>query len=268
MSPVLSIITPTYNSMRYFRETANSVLSLKIDLEWILIDSKSIDGTSEFIAQLANTYDWIHPYWNVEPTIHPWNKCVKGLEYANGTYVLFVDSDDTLPSNKAVVEAVANLERSPEIGVAVMQVAYMDEGSRIYKKKVIPFVNYGSEVTGRRIFWTVLLAPTYPMKEGAILIRRSLFNKTGPVVDIDFILRATKHTDFALVPQVGLNYRNVASSSSHMQRRQVRDRFWIALADEHLPNSEYYGLKYFISLYKVALGYGKIAYSHFTAKRI
>ena len=55
VKPILSVITPTYNSMRYFKETVDSVLQLGIPYEWILVDDCSSDGTVEYVQGLARS---------------------------------------------------------------------------------------------------------------------------------------------------------------------------------------------------------------------
>ena len=101
-----------------------------------------------------------------------------------------------------------------------------------------------------------------------MIIRRSFFEHSGGFFDIDFSLAATSHTDFVLTSRVGLRYRNVGGSQSHAQRVRVFDRFWLRFAHEYLPNERYYGLKYVMSAYRLAVCCAKIVYSAFTPNRI
>jgi glycosyltransferase involved in cell wall biosynthesis len=266
--PTLSIVTTTFNSMQFLDETVQSVLSLDIDREWIVVDDGSTDGTVRYITDLARKHDWIRLLHNTPRLNDPWKSCVKGLTHIRGKYVIALDSDDRLASNAAVHEALAALERQPDLHIAIMKVAYMTEHGQIYKTKQIPFAQYGKKMTGRRMFWTLFLSPTYPVKQGAILIRRALFDLVGPIADIDLVLEATRYTDFALVPRIGLHYRNRSTSFTVNARLYRREEFWIKFADRYLPNERFFGLKYAFSAYKLALGYCKIVYSVFSANRI
>lgn len=268
MSIRLSIITPTLNAMKFFKETADSVAKLGIDYEWIIIDGGSDDGTSEYIDDLVSTSPSIRKLAMSQPNLHPWLRCQEALPFARGDYVLVLDADDVLGSGAAVAKAISVLDQHPETYVAVTLVAYMDEKGKVYKVKRIPFVQYNSIMPRRRMFWTLFLSPTYPLKQGAVLIRRSLYSKTGSLFDIDLILEATRYTDFALIGEIGLKYRNVSSSQSALQRHRIKDKFWINFANRYLPNDQYYGLKYAFSAYKIFLGFIKILYSKITPNRI
>ena len=88
---------PVYNSACYLAESVHSVLdsSLK-DLELILVDDGSHDGSGEICDRLANEDHRIQ-------VVHKPNGGVssarnKGLDIANGTFVAFVDSDDRVTS--------------------------------------------------------------------------------------------------------------------------------------------------------------------------
>ncbi len=54
----LSIIVPLYNSMPYFKKTVQSILSQDYDLrdvEVLIVDDGSTDGSSDYVDSLAET---------------------------------------------------------------------------------------------------------------------------------------------------------------------------------------------------------------------
>jgi glycosyltransferase involved in cell wall biosynthesis len=265
IAPSLSIITPTYNSMQYFRETALSVLQLSVSLEWIIIDDASTDGTCRFVEELAAAHPNISYVFN-QSQMGTWANYAEGLQLARGEYVLFLDHDDTLPSSDTLQRGLQFLNDHNLIHVALSKVAYMDTHSSVYKVKTLPFATYGKVISGRALSWTLFLYPTYPLKQGAVVARKSLYSTTGPIFDIDFVLAATRHSDFVLVDGVGLNYRNLRSSASS-QRSNKRDRFWIELSRKYCP-ADFYVLKNVLCYYKLTLGWLKLLYSRFSARRI
>ncbi len=159
------------------------------------------------------------------------------------------------------------LEKNPTVQVAISKVAYMDEKSEIYKIKNIPFVQYDTVISGRFLFWIIFLWPTYPLKFGAVLVRKDLFEKTGAVFDISLILEATQHTSFALIDHVGLRYRNTATSISSKKSFNCH-WYWIRNANKFLANRRYYALRHLVISYKFFLGLMKVIYTKFSAKRI
>lgn len=268
-APILSIVTPTYNSMQYFRETAESVFRLTLPFEWIVVDDCSSDGTVEYLQSIARAHPQIVLLLNDTCVGNPRANYSRGLKAARGRFALFLDHDDTIASAEAIARALDQMQRAGAPRVSLTKVAYMDSQSRVYKIKTIPFAKYDATLSGRRLLWTVLLSPTYPLKQGAVLIDKSLFDELGHVFDIELILAASHHTDFILVDDVGLNYRNARSSLSSGVAIRLKDRegFWMRLIDTHVPTSRF-GIKPFFKSYKWTLGWAKLAYSCVTSKRI
>lgn len=97
-SPILSVIIPIYNSAGYLPQCLDSVIASvsirKADIEMILVDDGSTDGCSEICDSYVGEYSFIR-------CIHQENAGVSaarnaGLELANGAYIAWVDSDDTV----------------------------------------------------------------------------------------------------------------------------------------------------------------------------
>ncbi len=89
----VSVVIPVYNVKPYLERCVNSVLRQTYkDLELILVDDGSTDGSSELCDQIATTGQHIH-------VIHQRNQGVSaarntGIREAKGEYLIFMDSDD------------------------------------------------------------------------------------------------------------------------------------------------------------------------------
>ena len=93
--PKLSIIVPVYNVADLIKDTLDCVLAQSFgDFELILVDDGSTDGTRDILADYAARDARIRvlPQANAGPAIARNN----GIAAASGSYVLFLDSDDTL----------------------------------------------------------------------------------------------------------------------------------------------------------------------------
>ena len=97
-SPILSVIIPIYNSARYLPQCLDSVIASVStgngDIEMILVDDGSTDGCSEICDSYAQKYPFIR-------CVHQNNAGVSaartaGLGLANGDYIAWIDSDDTV----------------------------------------------------------------------------------------------------------------------------------------------------------------------------
>lgn len=93
----ISIIIPVYNTEKYLAKCLESVTAQEGNIEIILINDGSNDKSPE-ICREFNKKD------NRIIVIDQQNSGVstarnKGLEYAQGKYIMFVDSDDTIDTN-------------------------------------------------------------------------------------------------------------------------------------------------------------------------
>lgn len=96
--PKYSFVIPVYNCRRYLKECVDSILTQTVsDFEILLIDDGSEDGS----ATLCDEYSVIDKRIRV---FHKENGGAAsarnaGVEHAAGTYILFVDGDDTVEPN-------------------------------------------------------------------------------------------------------------------------------------------------------------------------
>ncbi len=89
----ISVIMPVYNSEKYLRQCADSILSQDFDsFELLLIDDGSTDGSAAICDSLAQQDSRVRVYHKANGGIcHSRNF---GLEQARGEYIAFSDHDD------------------------------------------------------------------------------------------------------------------------------------------------------------------------------
>ena len=91
--PLISIITVVYNNVSHLQKTFDSILSQNYkNYELIVIDGNSNDGTVEIIRKNATKIK----FWLSEPDKGIYDAFNKGMKYAKGDYLGFVNSDDIL----------------------------------------------------------------------------------------------------------------------------------------------------------------------------
>lgn len=95
---MISVIVPVYNSKMYLEECFDSILNQSFgDLEIIVVDDGSSDGSSELCDLYAQRNSRIKVIHQVNQG--PSKARNAGLNNATGDFVVFVDSDDFIPSN-------------------------------------------------------------------------------------------------------------------------------------------------------------------------
>ncbi len=91
----LSIITINFNNKTGLQKTIDSVICQTWkDFEWIIIDGGSTDGSRELIEKYQEHFS----YWCSEPDKGVYNAMNKGVHYAHGDYVIFLNSGDIFHS--------------------------------------------------------------------------------------------------------------------------------------------------------------------------
>lgn len=99
----LSLITVAYNSLPTLQSTVASVLSQKLpNLEYIVIDGASTDGTMEWLAKNNEGIT----KWVSEKDKGIYDAMNKGLSMATGNIVGFIHADDLFANSEVLTEVV------------------------------------------------------------------------------------------------------------------------------------------------------------------
>lgn len=111
MEPLVSIITPCYNSAAFITPTIQSVLDQTYgNWEMIIIDDKSKDDTCRVVGEFAERHENIKLV-RLEENAGVSNARNVGLAEAKGKYIAFLDSDD-IWLNEKLAKQVRYMEAS------------------------------------------------------------------------------------------------------------------------------------------------------------
>jgi len=93
-APLLSIITVTRNNLKGLEKTYASIQiqSLRAQIEWVVIDGLSQDGTQSFLKQNTLATD----VWVSEKDAGLYDAMNKGIQRAKGTFLWFLNAGDEL----------------------------------------------------------------------------------------------------------------------------------------------------------------------------
>ncbi len=103
MSYLISIITVNLNNLSGLKKTLQSVLEQDYpEIEYLIIDGGSIDGSAEFIKSNENKFS----YWISEKDSGIYDAMNKGIAKAKGEYLLFLNSGDFFSSKESISKLI------------------------------------------------------------------------------------------------------------------------------------------------------------------
>lgn len=110
----LSIITVNKNNVEGLRRTLESVAAQTYrDIEHIIVDGASTDGSVDVIKEYAQTSTTIH--WVSEPDNGIYHAMNKGIQMVTGDYLQFLNSGDELATPDVTERMIKGITTSPEI---------------------------------------------------------------------------------------------------------------------------------------------------------
>lgn len=109
----ISVVTIVYNDVKHIQKTIESVLSQTAlsDMEYVVVDGKSTDGTSDIIKSYQSNID----NYICETDSGIYNAMNKGLKCVTGDYVIFMNSGDAFSSSSVVADVLGAARALPEL---------------------------------------------------------------------------------------------------------------------------------------------------------
>ena len=168
--PCISIITPSYNQAAYLEATIKSVLDQGYpNLEYILLDGGSTDGSLEIIERYADKLT----YWLSEPDDGQADAINKGLARASGEFVAWLNSDDIyLPGT--LEQAAEAFKTDPNLGMLYGDLQSIDHDGTLFNT-----ITYAQYTLADLMAFRIIGQP-------AVFFRRALLAESG---DLDLSYR-------------------------------------------------------------------------------
>ena len=194
MSPITSVIIPTYNRWPLVAEAVDSVLAQSFqDIEIIVVDDGSTDGTTNRLAKFDGRLRLFTTTGRGVAAARNF-----GVSQAQGCYVAFLDSDDFWLPGKLETQ-IAFLDRHPEIQICQTDEIWVRNGVRVNPKAM--HRKPSGDIFVRSLD-LCLISPSAVMMTRELFQRIGGFDESFPVCeDYDLWLRVTSVYSVPLIPE-------------------------------------------------------------------
>jgi glycosyltransferase involved in cell wall biosynthesis len=218
-APTVSVVMPAFNAAGFLDEAVCSILDQTFrDFEFIIVDDGSTDDTARILRKYAKADSRVRVVLQANEGMIP--ALNRGCRLARGHFIARMDADDiSLPQR--LEKQVEFLERHPKIGILGTWIRRIDQNGSVVGT-LYPSPN-PQVLKWFHFFQVCVVHPT-------VLMRREVLEKVNfyrvdavHAEDRDLWLRASSVTQFSNVPEILLNYRVWADSTSHRLHPEYRE---------------------------------------------
>ena len=257
-NPFVSIITVVYNGDKHLEQTIQSVFNQSYkDIEYIIIDGASTDGTLGIIRKYEKHID----YWVSEPDLGIYDAMNKGINRARGDYVGLINSDDYYEID--AIETIVKYSRLyPDVdiffGNMYMLNEFLDNKKLFTNKK-------GQKLDKKFSIWH----PTAFIKK-KIYDEYGVFDLSYKIAaDYELLLRLYKEKcKFHYINEAISNFRE--GGISYYNKNIIKEQFDLQLIHTTFANAVIVMIKskatiYIQNVFKIILGerkYHKLRYKY------
>lgn len=192
-TPLVTIVTPSFNQGRFIRATIESVLSQDYPhIEYIVMDGGSTDNTANVVREYAGRLIWVSE--KDRGQAHAINK---GFRMAKGEIVAWLNSDDLLLSG-AVSHAVRAFGEHPDVGAVYGEGYLIDRDGKVTSR---------FPATEPFNLWKLVYLSDYILQQ-TVYFRKTVLDEVGDLdeslywgMDWDILIRIGKKYPMHYIPE-------------------------------------------------------------------
>jgi hypothetical protein len=220
---LFSIVTPSYNQARYLRGTIESVLNQQADLEYLVMDGGSTDGSRDVIA----SYEGRLAHWQSEHDGGQYDAINRGFSRSSGEIMGWLNSSDLyLPWTLSTVQLIFTCFPEIQWITSTMKTCIRENGT-------FEDLYHSPGFSARRFYRGLHGGPGNSdyLQQESCFWRRGLWDKIGGAIDLshasagDYWLwsRFFRHANVASVeaPLAAFRFHDEAKSVTTRYEEEV-----------------------------------------------
>jgi glycosyltransferase involved in cell wall biosynthesis len=231
--PLVSVIMNCHNGAKYLRSSVDSLLNQTYEnWELIFFDNKSTDDSKNIIFSIKDSRV---KYFHSDNFINLHQARNKAIQYAQGKYISFLDTDDLWIRNKLEIQ-INNLESSNAC-ILYSNIYLLKENHFFKKKKLIT----NKKLPSGKILINLLKnyiapLPTIIIKSQLLNSLKFIFNEKFEIIgDFDLMMRLAMEENIIGLDQPLAFYRIHESNFSKNKNLELSEKtYWLSQYREQL----------------------------------
>ncbi|MCK5535974.1 MAG: glycosyltransferase [Bacteroidales bacterium] len=153
---LITIIVVVLNGEKYIEESIKSVINQTYsNIEFIIIDGGSNDGTIDIIKKYENKID----YWISEQDEGIYDAMNKGVQCCSGKYILHLGDDDYIYEGSVIKRVSSYINNYPDIDALIGSIRNSD--LTVFKGSVNKELHFKNTVHHQGVFYNIKLFKKY-----------------------------------------------------------------------------------------------------------
>ena len=217
--PAVSVIIPAFNAERYIGDALASVRGQMRDMEVLVVDDGSTDGTVKTAEAFADAFDLtILRQTNGGPSAAR----NIAIQRARSPYIAFLDADDVMLPQRLATQAEL-LDQEPDVALVHTDLMTFDDSGIIHRTRWAFSNPCGGMVLDRLLMDNFITTSTV-MARTDQLIEAGMFNVARPIShDFELWLRLAARWKIGYIDHPFIQYRYVQGSVSADKLASARD---------------------------------------------
>lgn len=237
---MVTVLMPVYNAGEFLREAIDSILDQTYDeFEFLIINDGSTDSSVNIIESYEDErIKLVHNTENVG-LVKTLNK---GIEIAQGKYIVRMDADDIAETNRIEVQ-LNFMEKNYDVAVAGSNVVMFLSDKPLIKRPT-DFPTRYSEIRCKLLFESPIIHPAVIIRKNVLLENNYRYrDEYKDTEDYELWMEIAKEHRVVNISKRLLKYRIISNSITNQALKRMSDRIRV-MKKIYILGLDYLGVEY------------------------